>query len=76
MQSFLHTLGVRNIFKTDIRSDAASSVGEEIEPSEEATEMFLIAPSVHSKNTNARISRSKPKERVKNSCFESRTAAA
>ena len=46
------------------------------EPSEEATEIFLIAPSVDSRTTDARISRTKLKERVKISRSESRMAKA
>ena len=37
MQLFVHALGIRNIFKTHMRSEGASSIGKETEPSEEAT---------------------------------------
>ena len=67
---------MKNIFKTHMRCEGASSVGKETEPSEEATEIFSIAPSVDSKTTDARISRSKLKERVKTSRSESRTKKA
>ena len=76
MHLIVHTLDIKNIFKTNMRSEGASSVGKETEPSEEATEIFSIYPSVYSKTTNARISRSKLKERVKISCSESRTEKA
>ena len=71
MQVIVHTLGIKNIFKTHMPSEGASSVGKETEPSEEATEISSIAPSVDSKTTDARISRSKIKERVKISRSES-----
>ena len=44
MQLIVHTLGTKNIFKTHMRSEGASSVGKETEASEEATEIFSIAP--------------------------------
>ena len=72
----VHTLGIQNVFKTHMRSEGASWVGKETEPLEEATEIFSIAPSVDSKTTDARISRSKLKERVKISRSESRTEKA
>ena len=53
-----------------------TSVGKETEPSEEAREIFSIAPLVDSKTTDAQISRSKLKERVKISHFESRMEKA
>ena len=62
MQLIVQTLGMENIFKTHMRSEGASSVGKETEPSEEATEICSIAPSMDSKTTDARISRSKLKE--------------
>ena len=65
MQLIVHMLGIKNMFKTYMRSEGACSSGTEMEPSGEATEIFSIAPSVHSKTTNARISRSKLKDRVK-----------
>ena len=76
MQLIVHTLGIKNVFKTHMRSEGASSKGKETEPSEEATEIFSIAPSVDSKTTDARIRRSKLKERVKISRSESRTEKA
>ena len=76
MQLIVHTLGIENIFKTYMQSEGASSVGKGTEPSEEATENFSIAPSVDSKTTDARISRSKRKERVKISRSGSRTEEA
>ena len=76
MQSIVHTWGIINIFKTHMRSEGVSLVGKETEPSEEATEIFPIAPSVDSKTTDARISSSKFKERVKISRSESRTENA
>ena len=51
-------------------------MAKETEPSEEATENFSIAHSVDSKTTDARISRTKLKERVKITRSQSRTEAA
>ena len=76
MHLVIQTLGIKNLFKTHMRSEGASSVGQATEPSEEATEIFSIAPSVDSRTTDARISRTKLKERVKISRSESRTAKA
>ena len=76
MHLIIETLGIKNLFKTHMRSEGASSVEQATEPSEEATEIFSIAPSVDSRNTDARISRTKLKERVKISRSESRTAKA
>ena len=76
MQLIIQTLGIKDLFKTHMRSEGASSVEQATEPSEEATEIFSIAPSVDSRTTDARISRSKLKERVKISRSESRTAKA
>ena len=76
MQLIVHTLGMKNIFKAHMRSEGASSVGKETEPSEKATEIFLVAPSIDSTTTDARISRSKLKERVEISRSESRTEKA
>ena len=76
MHLIVHTFGMKNIFKTHMRSEGASLVGKEMEPLEEATEIFSISPSVDSKTTDARISRSKLKERVKISRSESRTERA
>ena len=76
MQLIVHTLGIKHIFKTHMHSEGASSVGKETEPSEEATEIFSIASSVDSKTTNARITTSKLKERVKISGSESTTEKA
>ena len=76
MRLIIQTLGIKNLFKTHMRSEGASSVGQATEPSEEATEIFSIAPSVDSRTTDARISRTKLKERVKISRSESRTAKA
>ena len=76
MQGNVHTLAMQNILKTHMACEGASSVGKETEPSEEARETFSIAPSVDSKTTNAQISTSKLKERVKISRSESRTAPA
>ena len=76
MNLIIQTLGIKNLFKTHIRSEGASSVEQATEPSEEATEIFSIAPSVDSRTTDARISRTKLKERVKISRSESRTAKA
>ena len=76
MHLIIQTLGIKNLFKTHMRSEGASSVGQATEPSEEATETFSIAPSVDSRTTDARISRTKLKERVKISRSESRTAKA
>ena len=76
MQLIVHTLSIKKTFKTHMRSEGASSVGKETEPSEEATEIFSIAASVDSKTTDARISRDKLKERVKISPSESRTEKA
>ena len=76
MHLIIQTLGIKNLFKTHMRSEGASSVGQATEPSEEATEIFSIAPSVDSRTTDARISRTKLKERVKISRSESRTAKA
>ena len=73
---FIQTLGIKDLFKTHMRSEGASSVEQATEPSEEATEIFSIAPSVDSRTTDARISRTKLKERVKISRSESRTAKA
>ena len=76
MHLIIETLGIKNLFKTHMRSEGASSVEQATEPSEEATEIFSIAPSVDSRTTEARISRTKLKERVKISRSESRTAKA
>ena len=76
MHLIIQTLGIKNLFKTHMRSEGASSVGQATGPSEEATEIFSIAPSVDSRTTDARISRTKLKERVKISRSESRTAKA
>ena len=76
MQVIVHTLGIKNIFKTHMRSEGAASVGKGTDPSEKATEIFSIAPSVDSKTTDARVGRSKLKERVKISRSESRTEKA
>ena len=76
MHLIIQTLGIKNLFKTHMRSEGASSVGQATEPSEEGTEIFSIAPSVDSRTTDARISRTKLKERVKISRSESRTAKA
>ena len=76
MHLIIETLGIKNLFKTHKRSEGASSVEQATEPSEEATEIFSIAPSVDSRTTDARISRTKLKERVKISRSESRTAKA
>ena len=65
MQLFVHTLGMKNFFQTHMRSEGSSLVGIETEPSEEATAILSIAPSVNSKTTDARISKSKFQERVK-----------
>ena len=64
IQFIVHSFGVKNIFKTHMRSEGASSVARETEPSEEATKKFSIAPSVDPKTTDARISRAKLKELV------------
>ena len=42
MQSIVHTLGIKNVFKTHMRSEGASSVGKQTEPSEEATEILSL----------------------------------
>ena len=76
MHLIIETLGIKNLFKTHMRSEGASSVEQATEPSEEATEIFSIAPSVDSRTTDTRISRTKLKERVKISRSESRTAKA
>ena len=76
MHLIVETLGIKNLFKTHMRSEDASSVGQGMEPSEEATEIFSIAPSVDSRTTDARISRTKHKERVQTSRSESRTEKA
>ena len=76
MHLIIETLGIKNLFKAHMRSEGASSVEQATEPSEEATEIFSIAPSVDSRTTDARISRTKLKERVQNSRSESRTAKA
>ena len=76
MHLIIQTLGIKNLFKTHMRSEGASSVEQATEPSGEATEIFSIAPSVDSRTTDARISRIKLKERVKISRSESRTAKA
>ena len=76
MHLIIQTLGIKDLFKTHMRSEGASSVEQATEPSEEATEIFSIAPSVDSRTTDARISRTKLKERVKISRSESRTAKA
>ena len=76
MHLIIQTLGIKNLFKTHMRSEGASSVGQATEPSEEATEIFSIAPSVDSKTTDARISWTKLKERVKISRSGGRTAKA
>ena len=69
MQLIIQTLGIKDLFKTHMRSEGASSVEQVTEPSEEATEIFSIAPS-------ARISRTKLKERVTISRSQSRTEKA
>ena len=76
MQLIIQTLGIKDLFKTHMRSEGASSVEQTTEPSEEATEIFSIAPSVDSKTTDARISRTKLKERVTISRSQSRSAKA
>ena len=76
MHLIIQTLGIKDLFKTHMRSEGASSVEQATEPSEEATEIFSIAPSVDSRTTDARISRTKLKERVKISRSKSRTAKA
>ena len=76
MHLIIQTLGIKDLFKTHMRSEGASSVEQATEPSEEATEIFSIAPSVDSRTTDARIGRTKLKERVKISRSESRTAKA
>ena len=40
MHLIIQTLGIKNLFKTHMRSEGASSVGQATEPSEEATEIF------------------------------------
>ena len=45
-------MGYKTIFKTHMRSEGASSVGNETEPSEEATEIFFIASWADSKCKN------------------------
>ena len=40
MQLIVHTLGLKNIFKTHMRSEGASLVEKETEPSKEATDIF------------------------------------
>ena len=67
MSLIIQTLGIKNLFKTHMRSEGASSVEQATEPSEEATEISA---------TDARISRTKLKERVKICRSESRTAKA
>ena len=42
MHLIIQTLGIKNLFKTHMRSEGASSVGQATEPSEEATEIFSI----------------------------------
>ena len=76
MHLIIQTLGIKHLFKTHMLSEGASSVEQATEPSEEATEIFSSAPSVDSRTTDARISRTKLKERVKISRSESRTAKA
>ena len=76
MQLIVHTFGIKNILEGHMRSEGASSVGKETSLSEEATEMFSIALSEDCKTTDARISRSKLKERVKISSAESMTEKA
>ena len=76
MQLIIQTLGIKDLFKTHMRSEGASSVEQATEPSEESTEIFSIAPLVDSKTTDARISRTKLKERVTISRSQSRTAKA
>ena len=76
MQLIIQTLGIKDLFKTHMRSEGASSVDQTTEPLEEATEIFSIAPSVDSKTTDARISRTKLKERVTISRSQSRSAKA
>ena len=76
MRLIVQTLGIKDLFKTHTRSEGASSVGQGTEPSEGATENFSIAPSVDSRTTDARISRTKLKERVKISRSEGRTEKA
>ena len=76
MHLIIETVGIKNVFKTHMRSEGASSVVQATEPSEEATEIFSIAPSVDFRTTEARINRTKLRERVKISRSESRTAKA
>ena len=44
MQLIVQLAGIKNIFKTNMRFEGASSVARETEPSEEATEAFSVAP--------------------------------
>ena len=76
MQLIVRMLGIKNILQTHMRSEGASSVGKGTEPSEEATEIFSIAPSFDSKTTDTCMSRSKLKERVTISRSEGRTEKA
>ena len=76
MQSIVHTLDIKIIYKTHMRSEGASSVKKGTKPSEEATEKAFLAPSVESTTTDARISSMKLTERVKTSRSESTTVAA
>ena len=76
MQLIVHTFGIKNIFKTHMRSEGASSVGKETEASGEAAKIFSIAPAVESKITDARISRRKLKEWVQIARSESTTEKA
>ena len=54
MQFIVHTLGIKNVFKSHMRSEGPSWVGKETEPSKEATDIFPIAPLVDSNTTDAR----------------------
>ena len=42
MHLIIETLGIKNLFKTHMRSEGASSVEQATEPSEEATEIFQL----------------------------------
>ena len=59
-----------------MRSEDASSVGNETEPSGEASQIFSIAPSVDSNTTKTRMSNKQIKESVEISRSESRTEKA
>ena len=76
MTLIVHLFAMKNVFNSHMRSEGASSVGRETGPSEDAIQIFSIAPLVTSNSTHARISRNKHKERVKTTCSESRTAEA